>query len=325
MSFPKTHPFAQAMALAIPALCLHCGQALAQEAATLPVVTVNASKISPLPGATPLDKTRLAPKLSATSDTASLLSDVPGLSLNGAGGVSSLPAINGLADDRLRIQVDGMDLIASCPNHMNPALSYIDPTQVGLLKVYAGITPVSAGGDSIGGSIVAESGAPEFAAPGQAALAKGEAGTFYRSNNKASGVNLSAIYATEQFNISYSGASSQADNTMAGADFKSYDFTGRPGHTLARDEVGSTAFETLNHSLGLAFKKDNHLTSCIPPLPSLISLQQCVVFFPLKRFIDSRFKNDIEPSDEYTTKNLFALHVPRAETARIPGDRKRFN
>ena len=259
MSFPKTHPFAQAMALAIPALCLHCGQALAQEAATLPVVTVNASKISPLPGATPLDKTRLAPKLSATSDTASLLSDVPGLSLNGAGGVSSLPAINGLADDRLRIQVDGMDLIASCPNHMNPALSYIDPTQVGLLKVYAGITPVSAGGDSIGGSIVAESRAPEFAAPGQAALAKGEVGTFYRSNNKASGVNLSAIYATEQFNISYSGASSQADNTMAGADFKSYDFTGRPGHTLARDEVGSTAFETLNHSLGLAFKSGQHL------------------------------------------------------------------
>ena len=35
--------------------------------------------------------------------------------------VSSLPAIHGLADDRLRIKVDGMDLIASCPNHMNPA------------------------------------------------------------------------------------------------------------------------------------------------------------------------------------------------------------
>ena len=50
----------------------------------------------------------------ATSDTASLLRDVPGVSLYGAGGVSSLPAIRGLADDRLRIKVDGMDLIASC-------------------------------------------------------------------------------------------------------------------------------------------------------------------------------------------------------------------
>jgi iron complex outermembrane recepter protein len=248
-----------AVAQAVPLLCLLCGHALAQDAATLPAVTVNASKITPLPAATPLDKTSLAPKLSATSDTASLLSDIPGLSLMGAGGVSSLPAINGLADDRLRIKVDGMDLIASCPNHMNPALSYIDPTNVGLLKVYAGITPVSAGGDSIGGSIVAESRTPEFAAPGQKPILKGEVGTFYRSNNNASGANLSATYATEQFNISYSGATSKADNYTAGADFKTYDFTGRLGHTLPRDEVGSTAFETLNHSLGLAFKKDNHL------------------------------------------------------------------
>lgn len=259
MSTPKLTVFTRAMALAVPALCLLCTQAVAQNAATLPAITVNASKITPLPVATPLDKARLAPKLSTTSDTAGLLSDIPGLSLNGAGGVSSLPAINGLADDRLRIKVDGMDLIASCPNHMNPALSYIDPTNVGVLKVYAGITPVSAGGDSIGGTIVAESLAPEFAAPGQSPILKGEAGTFYRSNNKASGINLSATYATEQFNISYSGARSQADNTVAGGDFKSTTVTGRLGHTLPLNEVGSTAYETLNHSLGLAFKKDNHL------------------------------------------------------------------
>lgn len=75
------------------------------------------------------------------------------MSLYGAGGVSSLPAIHGLADDRIRIQVDGMDLVAACPNHMNSALFYIDPTKVGSATVFAGITPVSAGGDSIGGTI----------------------------------------------------------------------------------------------------------------------------------------------------------------------------
>ncbi len=261
MSSPQTHQFARAMALAVPALCLQCGHALAQDAATatLPAVTVKVDKITPLPEATSLDKASLAPKLPATSDTASLLADVPGLSLYGAGGVSSLPAINGLADDRLRIKVDGMDLIASCPNHMNPALSYIDPTNVGFLKVYAGITPVSAGGDSIGGTIIAESRTPEFAAPGQPAITKGEVGTFYRSNNNASGANVSATYATEAFNISYSGASSKADNYTAAGDFKTSTATGRPGHTLPLNEVGSTAYETLNHSLGLAFKKDNNL------------------------------------------------------------------
>ena len=102
----------------------------------------------------------------ATSDTATLLRGVPGVSLNGAGGISSLPAIRGLADDRLRIKVDGMDLIASCPNHMNPALSYIAPSNLGKFQVFAGITPVSVGGDSIGGTIIADSAAPEFAAAG---------------------------------------------------------------------------------------------------------------------------------------------------------------
>lgn len=261
MSNPKRHAFAHAMAVALPALCLHCGQTLAQATpvATLPPVTVSASKINPLPVGTELDQTRLSPKLATTSDTASLLADIPGLSLYGAGGVSSLPAIHGLADDRLRIKVDGMDLIASCPNHMNPALSYIDPSNLGLLKVYAGITPVSAGGDSIGGTIVADARAPEFAAPGQAAITKGEVGAFYRSNNKAQGLNLSATYATDKFNISYSGATSKADNTIAGGDFKTYDFTGRLGHNLARDEVGSTAYDTRNHALGLAYKNGNHL------------------------------------------------------------------
>jgi len=262
MSSPKLHTFSYAMALALPALCLLCSQAQAADVTgTLPAVTVTGTQdnVTPAPGATPLNPASLKARLPATSDTANLLSDIPGLSLNGAGGVSSLPAINGLADDRLRIKVDGMDLIASCPNHMNPALSYIDPTQVGVLKVFAGITPVSAGGDSIGGSIVAESRAPEFAVPGESPLIKGEVGTFYRSNNNARGLNLSASYATQAFNISYSGASAKADNTVAGGAFKTYDFTGRIGHTLARDEVGSSAYDTLNHRLGLAFKNDNHL------------------------------------------------------------------
>ena len=134
----------RAMALAMPALSLLCSQALAQDAAvsTLPTVTVRADQDA-LPGATPVDPASLQSQRAATSDTARLLQDTPGVSLNGAGGVSSLPSMHGLADDRLRIQVDGMDLIASCPNHMNPPLSYLDPTNVGSLRVYSGIAPVS--------------------------------------------------------------------------------------------------------------------------------------------------------------------------------------
>ncbi len=261
MSHPNLTEFTRAMALALPSLL--CAHAQAADSATglLPSVTVKSTALDSEQAGTPtvLKQPAWAAKVSATSDTADLLSDIPGLGINAAGGVSGLPSIHGLADDRLRIQVDGMDLIASCPNHMNPALSYIDPSNLGLLKVYAGITPVSAGGDSIGGTILAESRAPEFAAQGQAAVTTGEVGAFYRSNNQASGANLSARYASDAFHIGYSASTSQADNYRAGADFKSYDFTGRVGHNLPRNEVGSSAYETRNQSLALAFKKENHL------------------------------------------------------------------
>lgn len=233
--------------------------AYAAETATMDEVVVTGKTLTPLPADSPVSEKSIASKRASSSDTATMLDGQPGVSLNGAGGVSSLPSIHGLADDRLRTKLDGMDLIASCPNHMNPPLSYVDPSNVGTLKVYAGIVPVSVGGDSIGGAIVAETRAPEFAAPGEGSITRGEVGAFYRSNNKAVGANVSATFATEQFNLNYNGSASKADNYTAGAEFKTYDFTGRAGHTLPRDEVGSTAYETRNHSLGVAYRNDAHL------------------------------------------------------------------
>ena len=199
----------------------------------------------------------------ATSDAASLLRDVPGVSLYGAGGTSSLPAIRGLADDRLRIKIDGMDLVASCPNHMNPPLSYLDPTNVSRLTVYSGITPVSVGGDSIGGTILAETEPPVFAEPEVGSLFTGEIGGFYRSNGNAKGGNVSLTAATDSISLRYTGAYAEAGNYTAGGDFKPDTAkgraTGRIGHTLPLDEVGSTAYRTQTQTLSAAFRNGNHL------------------------------------------------------------------
>ncbi|PKO67886.1 MAG: TonB-dependent receptor, partial [Betaproteobacteria bacterium HGW-Betaproteobacteria-17] len=211
------------------------------------------------PNSVTLDAAALLPMRAATSDTAALLRDIPGVSVTGAGGVSGLPSIRGLADDRLRIKVDGMDLVAACPNHMNPALSYIDPTRVDSIQVYAGITPVSVGGDSIGGTILVESAKPQFAKPGEGLLTKGEVGTFYRSNGDAMGANLSATLAGENMSVSYAGSTAQSDNYTAGDDFKTTTATGRIGHTLPLDEVGSTAYKSINHALGFALRNDTHV------------------------------------------------------------------
>ena len=253
MSF-SVRPLAAAIGFAFSSLALST-PATAQ---TLGEITVSAERDKSAGSTTQLDAAELRQRGARNSDVASLLQEVPGVSFYGAGAVSSLPVIHGLADDRLRIKVDGMDFIAACPNHMNPALSYLDPSQVGTLTVFAGISPVSVGGDSIGGSIVAETRAPEFAAPGER-LVKGEVGAFYRSNNDARGVNASATVASDSLSLSYTGAYSAADNYSAGSNFKNYTATGRAGHRLDRDEVGSTGYQTGNHTLGLAFRNANHL------------------------------------------------------------------
>ncbi|NTU53542.1 MAG: TonB-dependent receptor [Chlorobiaceae bacterium] len=199
-----------------------------------------------------------ASKKARTSDTASMLLDQPGVSVQSAGGVSSLPVIHGLADDRVLVQIDGMSLISCCPNHMNPALSYLDPSQVGKLKVYAGISPVSLGGDSIGGTIIAGSPVPEFAPEGQSRF-QGEVGSYYRSNGDAKGANLMLGYSTDKLNITYRGAIANSDDYKAGGDFKTVYDTGRTGETLPLDVVGSTAYETQNHLLNFAVQSEDSL------------------------------------------------------------------
>ncbi len=232
-------------------------QAFAQT--TLNEVVVNGQRIQELGAGEQLDRAAISAQQAITRDTANLLRDVPGVSLYGAGGVSSLPAIHGLADDRLRISVDGMDFVASCPNHMNPPLSYLDPSHVAKIKVYAGIAPVSVGGDSIGGAIVAETAPPEFARSSEQVLTKGEAGVFVRSNNNAQGGNLAVSVASESTSLSYSGAFAKADNYRAGSNFKSSTATGRVGHTVFLDEVASTAYESKTHTLGFAMRGEGHL------------------------------------------------------------------
>lgn len=263
LNLPR-HPLSTAVAVALSGVSFlaHAGDS------SLGEVVISAKKIDAEPfKASNVGAAALSALRPASSDTASLLKDIPGVSLYGAGGVSSLPVIHGLADDRVRTQVDGMDLISACGNHMNPPLSYIDPSHVGSVKVFAGIAPVSVGGDSIGGTIQVNSPAPEFARAGQGTLTKGEFGAFYRSNGNAQGGNVSATLASESLNMTYSGSTTESGNYKAGGDFKAaglaYVADGKSTRNspiwLAGDEVGSSAYKSQNQSLGLAWRLENHL------------------------------------------------------------------
>ncbi len=237
-------------------------RAASSQVSTLDPVTVRSSRIptqSSL-GASGLDAAGLASRRGSTSDSARLLEDIPGVSLYGAGAISSLPAIHGLADDRLRLQVDGMDLTASCPNHMNSALSYIDPSKVGNVTVYAGIAPVSVGGDSIGGTVLVKSAAPAFADEASPAYTQAQAGAFYRSNSNATGFNLGATWAGHSVNLYASGSGSRADNYSAAEPFKAVAPGQEGGPPLPGNLVGSSAYDgSRNVDVGLAVRHENHL------------------------------------------------------------------
>ena len=190
-----------------------------------------------------MDTESIVPARARTSDTASLLSGAPGLDLYGSGGVSSLPAIHGMADERVNVLVNGMSLASACANHMNPPTSYIAPADVGSASLMAGITPVSRGGDSIGGSIVIDSPAPEFAASGKAVLTHGGVSAFHRTNGIVNGGSAWVSVATQNFSAAYVGSYVNANDYKDGAG----------------EMVKSTFYESENHAVQLAARRGNNL------------------------------------------------------------------
>ena len=176
-------------------------------------------------------------------DTAKLLEDIPGVSFQAGGGVSSLPIIHGLNDDRVKMDINGMTITSACANHMNPPLSYIDRTNVGKITVLQGVTPVSTGGDSIGGTIIVQSPEPKFAENDKALLINGKASAFYRSNGDAFGGSIAAGVANQNVRLDYTGSHSESMNYNDGNG----------------QIVKSSAYENQNHAASLAFKFENHL------------------------------------------------------------------
>lgn len=225
-----------------------------EEPLVLDMLTIKAQKSNiDQPFGSYLDHSQIALARTATSDTAQMFKGTPGMSFSGGGGISSRPIIHGMADDRLRTQVDGMNLISACANHMNPALSYVSPSSVMSAQVLAGITPVSMGGDSIGGTIRVNSADPEFAEDGKAPLLKGQASTFYRTNGDARGGNIAASIANEHAELKYTGSTVQSRNYKAGGNFTTLNTKN------GKDVVASSAYKSENQALSLALRGGDHL------------------------------------------------------------------
>ena len=151
-------------------------------------------------------RTVTAGEQARSRNAAEIATETAGVSLRESGALDGVPFLHGLGDERTKVVVNGSTVESSCPNHMNSPMSFAAPAQAATVTVQAGITPVSQGGDSLGGTIVVEGAAPIFAAAGERAYEQGTATGYYRSNGEEYGGSVTDWAATEHFAIGYTGA-----------------------------------------------------------------------------------------------------------------------
>jgi iron complex outermembrane receptor protein len=175
--------------------------------------------------------------------TAQILEDMPGVTLRENGQLASIPILHGLGDERTKLVVDGMTISPACPNHMNPPLSYIAPNDATEVTVMAGITPVSMGGDSLGGTISVESRLPVFAKAGEGTHSESISSGFFRSNGESYGGSFSEWVAGRNLSLGYNGSWAAAD-----------DYTDGNGH-----KVTSTDTQSTGHTVTLAGQRARNL------------------------------------------------------------------
>ena len=156
-----------------------------------------------------------------------------------------------------------MTVASSCPNHMNPPLSYIAPAQASQVTVMAGITPVSLGGDSLGGTVSIESRLPVFAEPGGQLHEEGSSTGFYRSNGNNYGGSLTEWVASRNLGIGYTGFWATND-----------DYTDGAGH-----KITSTYAQSTDHTMTLAAQGAGILQASLhhTPYEGFVSAQMGIV------------------------------------------------
>lgn len=101
-----------------------------------------------------LPSVKLFPEQSSVmSDTAEVLKKMPGAYVNRNGSLSGIAQYRGLFGDRVNVTNNGHQVLSSCSNAMDAPMSHLPASQVDAVVLYRGISPISQGMETIGGSI----------------------------------------------------------------------------------------------------------------------------------------------------------------------------
>lgn len=179
-----------------------------------PILVERKRSITPLPPDAPLATQTATPGPGSSArgaDAGAILQDVSGAAVVRNGPQTGIIQIRGLSGDRVKVAVDGVTITPACPNHMDPPLHYVPPTDVGSVAILAGSTPVSLGGDSIAGTVLVNS-APLPFSDADALLWTGDTGALYRGSNEGWGAHGGVGVASQNASLSYRGSHEEGDD-----------------------------------------------------------------------------------------------------------------
>ncbi|OYY93290.1 MAG: hypothetical protein B7Y41_10890 [Hydrogenophilales bacterium 28-61-23] len=162
------------------------------------------------PSLIPFASSRATPA-PALADLAGALAELPGAAVVKNGPLTGIAQVRGLSGDRVNILVDGMHITPACPNHMDPPLHYAAAADTESLTLIAGASPVSAGGDALGASILARSARPAFAV-GDAWQVHGKIDAGFSGANDGWNLGLNASTGNRSDALSYAGNFAQGDD-----------------------------------------------------------------------------------------------------------------
>lgn len=100
--------------------------------------------------------------LVAPPDTAQLLRLMPGANVNKNGELTGIAQYRGMYGDRVNVSINGAQISSGGPNAMDAPLHYAPVALLEALTVHRGIAPVSAGQETLGGSMEAKTWQGEF-------------------------------------------------------------------------------------------------------------------------------------------------------------------
>ncbi|OUR65849.1 hypothetical protein A9Q79_02350 [Methylophaga sp. 42_25_T18] len=172
---------------------------------SLPTISVSGVSAEDTPYALPI-----LPNNSA--DTGDLVKRLPGANVNKNGAITSIAQYRGLFGNRVNVLVDGTNLHEVGPNSMDSPLSYIAASQTANVAIYRGLTPVSSGIETIGGTMTVTSNQAEFTS-GDEVEFHGQANAGYASNGHTRQTSLTANVANRNHRLQVSGSADRGDDS----------------------------------------------------------------------------------------------------------------